>query len=59
MVLSLTGPFAGLHVVDTDTHFSEPYDLWTKRAPAKYKDDVPQVRENRRPVGSRGSCRTR
>ena len=46
MPLPLTGPFAGLHVVDTDTHWSEPYDLWTSRAPAKYKDDVPQVRIN-------------
>jgi uncharacterized protein len=46
MVLPLTGPFAGLHVVDSDTHFSEPYDLWTKRAPAKYRDEVPQVRDN-------------
>jgi predicted TIM-barrel fold metal-dependent hydrolase len=46
MALPLNGPFADLHVVDTDTHFCEPYDLWTKRTPAKYKDDVPQVREN-------------
>jgi predicted TIM-barrel fold metal-dependent hydrolase len=31
-------------VVDADTHLSEPWDLWTSRAPAKYKDRVPQVR---------------
>jgi uncharacterized protein len=43
---SLEGPFANLHVIDTDTHFSEPYDLWTKRAPSKYRDMVPQVRED-------------
>jgi len=30
--------------VDSDSHFSEPYDLWTSRAPAKYRDDVPQVK---------------
>jgi predicted TIM-barrel fold metal-dependent hydrolase len=48
MVLPLTGPFAGLHVVDCDTHFTEPHDLWTKRAPAKYRDQVPQVREDPR-----------
>lgn len=32
-------------VVDTDTHLSEWYDLWTSRAPARFKDRVPQVRE--------------
>ncbi len=36
---------AGVKVVDTDTHICEPYDLWTSRAPAKYKDRVPQVKE--------------
>jgi uncharacterized protein len=40
-----SGPFAGLYPVDSDAHFSEPYDLWTKRAPAKYREAVPQVRE--------------
>lgn len=35
---------AGLKLIDSDTHYSEPYDLWTSRAPAKYKDKVPQVR---------------
>ena len=28
-------PLAGLKLIDSDTHFSEPYDLWTSRAPAK------------------------
>jgi predicted TIM-barrel fold metal-dependent hydrolase len=32
-----------LLVVDADTHFSEPWDLWTSRATAKYRDRVPQV----------------
>src|SRR5258706_14610925 len=32
-----------IKVIDVDTHLSEPEDLWTKRAPAKYKDRVPQV----------------
>src|SRR3954447_24796078 len=40
-----SGPFAGLYPVDADSHFSEPYDLWTKRAPAKYAEAVPQVHE--------------
>jgi predicted TIM-barrel fold metal-dependent hydrolase len=35
----------GLRVVDTDTHLTEPHDLWTRRAPAKYRDLVPQVAE--------------
>jgi predicted TIM-barrel fold metal-dependent hydrolase len=34
-----------LLIVDSDTHRSEPWDLWTSRAPSKYKDRVPQVRE--------------
>ena len=51
MAVATSGPFAGLHIVDTDTHFSEPYDLWTSRAPAKYKDDVPQVKPS--PVDGR------
>jgi predicted TIM-barrel fold metal-dependent hydrolase len=32
-----------IKVIDVDTHLSEPEDLWTKRAPAKYKDKVPQI----------------
>lgn len=32
-----------LSVIDVDTHLVEPADLWTSRAPAKYKDRVPQV----------------
>ncbi len=34
----------GVKVVDTDTHITEWPDLWTSRAPAKYKDRVPQIR---------------
>ena len=36
--------FAGIRVIDTDTHLSEPHDLWTSRAPASYQDLVPHVR---------------
>jgi uncharacterized protein len=32
-----------LKVIDTDTHFSEPHDLWTSRVPDKYKELVPHV----------------
>ena len=35
---------AGVKVIDADTHFSEPWDLWTSRAPKDLKDRVPQVR---------------
>ncbi len=32
-----------VRVIDADTHMTEQHDLWTSRAPAKYKDRVPQV----------------
>src|SRR5579864_4166482 len=35
---------AGIKIVDCDTHVTEAPDLFTSRAPAKYKDKVPQVR---------------
>jgi predicted TIM-barrel fold metal-dependent hydrolase len=34
----------GIKIVDCDTHFSEPPDLFTSRAPARLKDKVPYVR---------------
>ena len=37
--------FEGIPVIDVDTHVSEWADLWTSRAPAKYKDRVPQMKE--------------
>jgi predicted TIM-barrel fold metal-dependent hydrolase len=39
------GVFAGLRIIDVDTHLSEPADLWTARAPAKYRDLVPRQQE--------------
>jgi predicted TIM-barrel fold metal-dependent hydrolase len=33
-----------LKIIDADTHFTEPHDLWTRRAPAALKDRVPQVK---------------
>jgi predicted TIM-barrel fold metal-dependent hydrolase len=35
--------FQGIKIVDTDTHFTEPADLWTSRAPARLRDRVPYV----------------
>ena len=37
--------FGGRKVIDVDTHLSEPYDLWTSRAPASLKDRVPRVKQ--------------
>ena len=34
-------------IIDADTHWSEPHDLWTSLAPAKYRDLVPQIKEHR------------
>lgn len=34
----------GVKVVDVDAHFTEPPDLWTSRAPGKYKDKVPYLK---------------
>jgi predicted TIM-barrel fold metal-dependent hydrolase len=36
--------FAGIKIVDCDTHFTEPTDLFTSRAPAGFKDKVPHVK---------------
>ena len=36
--------FGGRKVIDVDTHLTEPHDLWTRHAPAKFKDRVPQVK---------------
>ena len=36
--------FAGIKIVDCDTHFTEPQDLWTSNAPIGMKDKMPHVR---------------
>lgn len=33
-----------LKIIDADTHLTEPHDLWTSRAPAAFRDRVPQVK---------------
>ncbi len=33
-----------IKVIDADTHLTEPHDMWVKRAPAKFRDRVPQVK---------------
>jgi predicted TIM-barrel fold metal-dependent hydrolase len=42
----------GMKVIDADTHYSEPHDLWTSRVPAAYRDRVPHVAED----GKGGKC---
>src|SRR4051794_12623108 len=36
---------AGIKIIDVDTHLSEPADLWTSRAPARWRDLVPRQQE--------------
>jgi len=38
--------FAGIKIVDTDTHIVEPPDLFTSRAPAGMKDRMPYVKRD-------------
>ncbi len=40
-----TAAFADSFIVDADSHWSEPADLFTSIAPKKYKDRVPHVEE--------------
>jgi uncharacterized protein len=35
--------FEGIKIVDCDTHFTEPADLWTSHAPAGMMDKMPRV----------------
>ncbi len=35
---------SGIRVVDCDTHFTEPRDMWTSRAAARMKDRMPTIR---------------
>ncbi len=37
--------FSQIAVIDADTHYAEPYDLWTSRATGSWKERVPQVKE--------------
>jgi predicted TIM-barrel fold metal-dependent hydrolase len=34
----------GYRFIDSDTHLTEPADVWTARVPARWKDKVPHVR---------------
>ena len=45
MTIGASAASPDLLIVDADTHLTEPWDLWTSRAPAKYRDEVPRVEE--------------
>ena len=42
---NLPAAFKGLKIIDTDTHFSGPTDLYARHAPASMKDRIPQLGE--------------
>ncbi|MDD2858332.1 MAG: amidohydrolase family protein [Candidatus Nanopelagicales bacterium] len=41
-VLDTDAIMGDLRIIDGDSHFSEPADLWTSRAPASYRDRMPK-----------------
>jgi len=41
----VTTLFDDVRVIDADTHYTEPPDLWTSRAPAQYRDRVLHIEE--------------
>ncbi len=43
--LERSGAESAIKIIDADTHLTEPWDLWTSRAPASIRDRVPQVRD--------------
>ena len=45
MTTTEASPFADLFIVDADSHWSEPPDLFTSRAPAAVRDRMPRVEE--------------
>ncbi|MBM4256599.1 MAG: amidohydrolase [Deltaproteobacteria bacterium] len=38
---------SGYSIIDVDTHVTESPDLWTKRAPARMKDMVPRIEQDK------------
>jgi predicted TIM-barrel fold metal-dependent hydrolase len=44
IIAPVADPLAGVKIIDCDTHWSEPEDLWTSRAPASMRDRMPQLR---------------
>ena len=44
--MSKGGSLLDIKVVDTDSHVTEPLDLWSSRVPKKFKDVAPRVETN-------------
>jgi len=42
---AVTDLYDDVKVIDADTHFTEPPDLWTSRAPSPYKDRILHIEE--------------
>ena len=42
---SATPMLDDIQIVDADAHISEPYDLWSSRAPAAWRDRLPRIQE--------------
>ena len=49
-----TATTAGIPIIDVDSHFTEPADLWTSRAPARLKESVPRLIDD--PENEGGQC---
>ena len=45
---------AGIPIIDIDSHFSEPADLWTSRSPARFAADAPRLIDD--PENEGGQC---
>jgi uncharacterized protein len=55
-----------IKIIDSDSHLSEPHDLWTSRAPARLKNRVPRVKmlngkrtwviDDDQPLSALGAC---
>lgn len=41
---------AGMPIIDIDTHWVEPPDFWTKRAPARFRDAAPRIERTKEGV---------
>jgi predicted TIM-barrel fold metal-dependent hydrolase len=41
----MNGATAGIPIIDCDSHWTEPPDLWTSRAPRSMRDKMPHVEE--------------
>ena len=42
----MDAPHADMPVIDVDSHWTEPADLWTSRAPASLRDRTLRVERN-------------